>query len=351
MYLKSVKQFAKCIIFSILITVNLADDEYATLKAAKVYFTKGSSIGLLLALALPLEEPYKNSFVAYNIEANFNLPDNATAVEYPPLLEREAKFLNRKFVYNLIETKMKSNGVPGKSCLLRIICEASSHTMDHNGVLADLLHVLLTPSSSNEEGISKEYFEAEKLGASQNCENILLLTCTLRRTKSDGEKGSIRNPIRFPYGDAFMGLFIALALPLEVDNIDLFFSYNFEGNYVLPQNQTEWEYPPIISKSFNIARKFVYNAFEFKLKSNGFPGKPCLLRSICEAAEYSMDHNGVLADLIHIMLSPSTSKTEGLHEYENAENYGRFYKHCKKYKKKCPISVLEMVSHIGDVIQ
>ena len=36
---------------------------------------------------------------------------------------------------------------------------------------------------------------------------------------------------------------------------------------------------------------------------HGYRGKECLLRAICEASEYSLEHNGVLADILHIVLT------------------------------------------------
>lgn len=62
-------------------------------------------------------------------------------------------------------------------------------------------------------------------------------------------------------------LFLAIAIPLELPNTNVFVSYNFEANYNLPENQTEFEYPPIISRSFPINRKYIYTALEFKMKS------------------------------------------------------------------------------------
>lgn len=51
-----------------------------------------------------------------------------------------------------------------------------------------------------------------------------------------------------------------------------------------------------------------------------------------------------------IFSSPSSSKSEGLVEYEEAEKYGNAKLHCKKYVKKCSLSVLDLVSALGDVI-
>ncbi|GJQ67490.1 hypothetical protein Trydic_g5133 [Trypoxylus dichotomus] len=149
----------------------------------------------------------------------------------------------------------------------------------------------------------------------------------------------IINKVQFPYGGPFMGLFLAIAMPLEIPEPEVFVSYNFEANYLLPENQTTFQYPPIVSNAMEVARRQVYDALEFKLNSHGYTGKACLLRAICEATEYSLQHTGVLADVLHVILTPSTSKSEGLIDYESAEKYGKENKHCKAYERLCPIAL------------
>ncbi|KAK9717656.1 DM4/DM12 family [Popillia japonica] len=153
-----------------------------------------------------------------------------------------------------------------------------------------------------------------------------------------------------PYSSPFVGLFLAIAFPLDLPDYNVFVSLNLEANYNLPQNVSTYEYPPIVESRSFMDRKDAYAAIENKLEAHGYPGKPCLLRTICEASEYSMEHNGVFADILHIVLTPSSSKSEGLVEYEEAEKYGSTNLHCKKYVKTCSLSVLDLVSALGDVI-
>ncbi|KAF5307283.1 hypothetical protein FQR65_LT06999 [Abscondita terminalis] len=154
------------------------------------------------------------------------------------------------------------------------------------------------------------------------------------------------NVVRFPYGGPFMGIFLAIAIPLELPKTNVYLSYNFEANYNLPENQSTYDYPPIVSdRSIGISRKNVYSALEFKLNSHGYSGKDCLLRTICEAAEYDLDGNGVLGDIIHVLLSPSTSVKENLSpDFENAEQQGKDKKECTIYEKVCPVSLLGLIS-------
>ncbi|XP_044256517.1 uncharacterized protein LOC123006249 isoform X2 [Tribolium madens] len=160
------------------------------------------------------------------------------------------------------------------------------------------------------------------------------------------------NPIRFPYGPIqgpFMGIFLALSLPLEIPDYNVFFSYNLEANYELPQNETEFTYPPLVSKR-SWGRKYFYDILEYKMKSHGYPGKNCLLRAICETSLYSSENTGILGDILHLLLTPSSSKDDVLEDYRNAEQYGKRRKNCRKYTKKCTISFLDLVSQIGHYI-
>ncbi|XP_055678115.1 uncharacterized protein LOC129786888 [Lutzomyia longipalpis] len=79
-------------------------------------------------------------------------------------------FLTRKKVYKILENKFQSHGHPGKPCLLRAICEEAHEPINaHNGVLGDVIHIVLTPSSSEREDLQEEYYRAEELGHSGNC--------------------------------------------------------------------------------------------------------------------------------------------------------------------------------------
>ena len=59
----------------------------------------------------------------------------------------------------------------------------------HNGVLGDILHVILTPSTSEDESLMDDYYDAELMGAmklcryfDQFCPKSLLDFVSVRRT-------------------------------------------------------------------------------------------------------------------------------------------------------------------------
>lgn len=59
----------------------------------------------------------------------------------------------------------------GKPCVLKMICEINAFDLSHNnGVLGHLVHVLFSPSSSEDENLSIDYYKAEVNGRNGNCD-------------------------------------------------------------------------------------------------------------------------------------------------------------------------------------
>jgi DM4/DM12 family len=77
------------------------------------------------------------------------------------------------------------------------------------------------------------------------------------------------------------------------DNI--FHGLMFRGNYPIYQ-QT----PANSSALMN--RWALYSSLEGVLERFGLQGRPCLLRSVCEAAANRLDHDGLLGALLHLVL-------------------------------------------------
>ncbi|XP_031338527.1 uncharacterized protein LOC116167390 [Photinus pyralis] len=176
---------------------------------------------------------------------------------------------------------------------------------------------------------------------------FVIIILRFQTSSPQGTQGvTFPNAVQFPFGGPFMGLFLAIAIPLELPKTNVYLSYNFEANYNIPENETTYDYPPIISdRSLGINRKNVYDALEFKINSHGYPGKECLLRTICEVSEYDLSGNGVLGDIVHVILSPTSSKNENLSpEYEEAEKDGKSSHNCEKYSKSCPVSLIGLIS-------
>lgn len=126
---------------------------------------------------------------------------------------------------------------------------------------------------------------------------------------------------------------MALALPIEVPNQNLYMSFNLEANYALPTQSTDFTqglYEKVLlvdgvnkaeevdesdnanevlargfaGSSSLISRKHVYEMIEKKIGTYGLDGRACLLRAICEASRSNfIDTNGVIGSIVHIILS------------------------------------------------
>nr|XP_023029755.1 uncharacterized protein LOC111517735 [Leptinotarsa decemlineata] len=181
-----------------------------------------------------------------------------------------------------------------------------------------------------------------------------LMILFMTNVKYSAADDVILNPyFHFPgASDVFMGMITTIAVPIEAGTPgEVLFSLIFEANYELPSNETEFRYPTIVGAGSSSARTFIYGIVKRKIEEYGYNGKECLLRTICEAAEYSTEGTGVLGDILHILLTPSTSRKEdNLREYEEAEEAGG-EKKCKPYQTNCSFSLLDTFSRIGNIFE
>ncbi|XP_034101967.1 uncharacterized protein LOC117566535 [Drosophila albomicans] len=105
------------------------------------------------------------------------------------------------------------------------------------------------------------------------------------------------------------------------------------------------------TKPWDGYRWAVYQCFEnlaLRMKLNG---RQCVLKSICESSAAPFDErNGLLGELLHILLTPSSSKdTLSEHtdnDYLQAERFGHAGVSCDTVYPKCEKSLLE---HFTDV--
>ncbi|KAG6451074.1 hypothetical protein O3G_MSEX006932 [Manduca sexta] len=170
----------------VIVAFKLLNTEMATHKRQRRYllFTKDTQWGVFVTVSIPLH-PDTYVSVAWFFEANYYNVDNSTY--FDPLLgdievsrgreDRDVQNKNafnpndfsRQKLYTLIEGFLEKHGLPGRECLLRAICEHAS--VEHNGLLGDLLYLILTPSTSmSEENIEDEFYEAELYGMDNQCE-------------------------------------------------------------------------------------------------------------------------------------------------------------------------------------
>ncbi|XP_023936355.2 uncharacterized protein LOC112044668 [Bicyclus anynana] len=105
-----------------------------------------------------------------------------------------------------------------------------------------------------------------------------------------------------------------------------------------PQRMNRWDF---------------YKIIEHMIERYGYSGRPCLLRTICEAAEIPFTYqNGLLGEIGHILFTPSTTKDSLSHHSDNefhaAERLGREVgADCESMFPDCESSILDTFTGIG----
>ncbi|XP_017068746.1 uncharacterized protein LOC108106290 isoform X1 [Drosophila eugracilis] len=173
-------------------------------------FTTNSEYGIFMAISVPIDLPHRNVFLSYNYEFNYYQPEHV--YKYPPILMgqdfedgyltypttgREAKgrhcqnctdwkikvnsttsngslkktasrekraltLMSRSVFYAMLRDKLRRSGFPAEACLLRLICDTNASQLgDVNGFLGSLVHIIFSPSSSKDEHLPHEYYQAE----------------------------------------------------------------------------------------------------------------------------------------------------------------------------------------------
>ena len=83
----------------------------------------------------------------------------------------EQEKLSRWSLYRILEKALQTLG-SGKACLLRVVCEAAETPFkEGHGLLGEVVHVVLTPSTTSEEYemyADREYHAAELIGQKAN---------------------------------------------------------------------------------------------------------------------------------------------------------------------------------------
>ncbi|GBP60371.1 hypothetical protein EVAR_91407_1 [Eumeta japonica] len=159
--------------------------------------------------------------------------------------------------------------------------------------------------------------------------------------------------------------FLAIAVPVDIPDKNVFVSYNFESNYSTLNNITEIDeviFPnlPVVGSRHarSITRELTYLMLEKRFEDpflvgaarrsrrHGMRGRDCLLRNICEAAETPLHDNGVVGHVLHVVFTPSASREEGLDDaYYEAEAAGA-RAGCDRYFERCPYSLFDIITRI-----
>ncbi|XP_048504844.1 uncharacterized protein LOC110117057 [Athalia rosae] len=155
-----------------------------------------TKVQVLFGLGLPMEGEISMT-LGYVLKCNYDLPYNVSDFTDPYVryersvrnnllpsenatvqVQRTSKGTTSRWtIYGILEEAMERFG-GGRVCLLRAVCEAAETPFNEDhGLLGELLHVLLTPSTTSEEHetyADREYRAAEKLGGTfrGNCKSL-----------------------------------------------------------------------------------------------------------------------------------------------------------------------------------
>ncbi|XP_052890287.1 uncharacterized protein LOC128298560 [Anopheles moucheti] len=203
---------ARCfVVFVVLTTIivhsgcikNDSTDDVVKSRHKRIVFPLNAAMGIIFAIAVPLGIPSRNIFMSYNFEGNYNNPADAnifsegfanyikgvvepltapsvpvenygirkrSANESPKKAVTTTPQITRRKIYKMLQNHLQSQHFHGRKCLLRMICEAALQPFgEANGVVGDLVQILLSPSTSMDESLPKEYLMAEVSGRDGSC--------------------------------------------------------------------------------------------------------------------------------------------------------------------------------------
>lgn len=146
--------------------------------------TSPTRVQFIGGIGIPVEDLHFESVTSgYVLKTEYFLPTEAkeithvylnpqpiTARKQEEQAKKEAHFgsVYRWVIYRGIEMVLQNMHLPGRGCLLRVICDHATHPLTHeSGLLGELLHIVLTPSSSSDHyalHTDREYLTAERFG-------------------------------------------------------------------------------------------------------------------------------------------------------------------------------------------
>ncbi|EDV93444.1 uncharacterized protein LOC6564241 [Drosophila grimshawi] len=160
--------------------------------------TSPTRVQFIGGIGIPVEDlPFESVTSGYVLKTEYFLPTTAqeiTRVYFKPqpitarkdILQTNEPIntgsIYRWVLYRGIEMVLQNIDLPGRSCLLRVICEHAALPLTHeSGLLGELIHIVLTPSSSTDRYAlhsDREYLTAERFGKrGGNCEAAYSRKC------------------------------------------------------------------------------------------------------------------------------------------------------------------------------
>ncbi|XP_042215082.1 uncharacterized protein LOC121861428 [Homarus americanus] len=153
-----------------------------------------------------------------------------------------------------------------------------------------------------------------------------------------------KRTIAFPTGSTFT-ITPVLCIPVvSVGDLSGFLDIELPFTIKLP-NATQISYGRMDDDRLGI-----YSVLVDTISRFGVDGKSCLLRAVCEVAESPLRDDGLLGEILNIILTASYGSTSNeLYDYVNAEYYGRAYGNCWSAYPQCPMSLFKIFDGYNDL--
>uniref|UniRef100_A0A6P7G1X2 Uncharacterized protein LOC114336716 n=1 Tax=Diabrotica virgifera virgifera TaxID=50390 RepID=A0A6P7G1X2_DIAVI len=138
----------------------------------------GGSFKIVIGIGIPVKLGSKQSMaIGWNLQMQYAVAQNITQLQsYPPMYsgKRSVDFppdakSDRVIFYTAFEELFDSEGLNGRQCLLRSICENAMDSLAHeaNGLYGKLFNIVLTPNYGDGEvspDLDPSYLDAQKAG-------------------------------------------------------------------------------------------------------------------------------------------------------------------------------------------
>lgn len=163
-------------------------------------------------------------------------------------------------------------------------------------------------------------------------------------------------PLVYPNGGIFK-LLTGIAVPISLPGRTLVFGQNFQFQYAAPPNAsffTDWFSRTSHRRrrretGISLDRQIVYEFFESEFERRGLSGRDCLKRSICEATEIPLKEEGLVGELLEVLLTPIHGSLPD-NDYFEAMKAGKQGADCLQLYSSCPqgYGMLDYVSRINN---
>ncbi|KAK8738501.1 hypothetical protein OTU49_003909 [Cherax quadricarinatus] len=329
-------------------------------RAASLLFPTGSEFVAEFLFTIPIQAPSGMSIpVILDVPYKFALP-NITD-DKDPFLWGLPRADDRHTFYGLIETVFDKFGINGKECLLRAVCEGSQSSILGIGILGEVITALLTMSRLGKRALrvcGVLVVAMAVLAAAELTETWFEYRARTKRElkkkahtslDTNMELGELhsrqKRTIAFPTGSTFT-LTPVLCIPVvNIGDLTAFLDIELPFTIRLP-NVTQVSYAGRMDDD----RLGIYTVLIDTLSRFGVDGKSCLLRAVCEVAEAPLRDDGLLGEILNIILTASYgSSSSQMYDYVNAEYYGRVYGDCWSAYPQCPMSIFKMFDEINEV--